>query len=114
VKWNGMMSGGQTKGFRMWHHARYLTVSTFVNAEHNFSLASVCATVVVRISTLWDHTEKPMSHDDLQGTPVKAVNIYREVLLYTNIRFENTAATNRNKYTPILSHIVCDLPVYES
>jgi hypothetical protein len=55
-----------------------------------------------------------MSHDDLQGTPVKAMNIYREVLMYTNIRFENTAATNRNKYTPILSHILCELPVHES
>jgi len=32
-----MMPGDQTKGFRMQAAARYLTVSTYVAAEHNSS-----------------------------------------------------------------------------
>jgi len=32
-----MMPGDQTKSFRMQIHARYLTVSTYVTAEHNSS-----------------------------------------------------------------------------
>lgn len=32
-----MMPEDQTKGFRMQAHARYLTVSSYVTAEHNSS-----------------------------------------------------------------------------